>query len=291
MFWVALVSPFCQASFVLVWKRSPQRVTGGVAQKQVTTGVHIDVGCFHPINIHQRRAKANMFPLCDFTIDETRKTSPGCLSCSTHRDGNGTPKQIMVRKQRNHLQAKTRFDMTVQRRFLVLRCRATCHVFMINPFLAPFSGLSHFFFFFKSQLEPPSLFPLDYNWLCLSINLPQQNTTTWFNMDMLTKPEHISFLYLPVTALSLTALRDCCYAASWEWILDIKWNSIVIQNWLIIICIIWYCSPGFEQWWKCCAIHLNGTCDYEKLRRGYRYYWGNKQNKMNIYLSSVLHIF
>lgn len=72
---------------------------------------------FHPINIHQHKAKANMFPLCDFAIDETRKTSPSCLSCSAHTDGNGTPKRIMVRKQNNHLQTKMWSDMTAQRWF------------------------------------------------------------------------------------------------------------------------------------------------------------------------------
>lgn len=159
--------------------------------EQVTTRVHIDAGCFHPINIHQQRAKANMFPLCDFTIDEPRKTSPSCLSCSTHTDGNGTPKQIMVRKQHTSKLNVVWCDNAA----LVsdLHCWATCHVFMINPFLALFCRQSP-----SRQLldEATLLVSLDYNWLCPGINLPQRNITAWFNMDIPTKPQPGQCVYL-----------------------------------------------------------------------------------------------
>lgn len=77
------------------------------------TRAHKDVGCSRSINIHQRSAKATMFRLCDFTLDQT-KMSLCCLSCDPNSDGDGKPEQVMIRKQQSHWQSKIQFDVTEQ---------------------------------------------------------------------------------------------------------------------------------------------------------------------------------
>lgn len=57
-------------------------------------------------------------------------------------------------------------------------CLATC--VHDKPFLlASFCGQLHFF---RPSAGAALLVSLDYDWLCASIKLPQQNATTWFNM-------------------------------------------------------------------------------------------------------------
>lgn len=95
--------------------------------EQVTIRMHIDVSCFHPINIHQQRAKANMFPLCDFTIDETKRHCPAVyVAVLTQMGMVHQSKSWLV--QDNHMQTKAQPDMTVQRWFLssAARLHAMC---------------------------------------------------------------------------------------------------------------------------------------------------------------------
>lgn len=208
-----------------------------------------------------------MFPLCDFAIDETRKTSPSCLSCSAHTDGNGTPKRIMVRKQNNHLQTKMWSDMTAQRWF---------------PGYAPCVHnkpiLDNALFFSNSWLEPPSLFSLDYNWLCPSINLPRLSTTTRFITDISTKLQlgqcvclsyifwwqHRQWQHCEMVVILLPGNGSLTYS-------EIYCYSKLAFS----LHLFWFCSS------KNAEIHLNGISD---RNRGKDTDTSEQINKSNEYL-------
>lgn len=191
MFWVAVVPLLPLSGLVLSLSGSIHlRGDWQCCLEQVTTRVHIDAGCFHPINIHQQRAKANMFPLCDFTIDETRKNQLFILHCA-HKWRWYT--KANHGKKTAWLLENLWLDVTVQRWFLSSAAGLHFHVFMINSFLASFCGPLPLF---QLSAGVALLVSLDYDWLCPSINLPQHNTTTWFNADISTKPEPWQCVYL-----------------------------------------------------------------------------------------------
>lgn len=154
--------------------------------EQVTSWVHYWSGLFSSNQYPSREGKENMFPLCDFTIDETRRISPSWLFCTTRKDWNGRRKQIMVRKRHSHFQTKKQGWIWQSSRGFCPLLPAALRVFTANTFLASFCGLLPFVQF---SAGVTLLISLDYIWLCPSINVPQQNTMTWFNTDMSTKPQ------------------------------------------------------------------------------------------------------
>lgn len=131
---------------------------------------------------------------------------------------------------------------------------------------------------------------LDYNWLCPSINIPQQNTAAWFNTDISTKPD----------------LGHCAYLSYISWWQHDQWQHDQWQHCVIVIVLL----PGnryltcseilllfkagyyfafvlilqheFQTVWKCGEIHLNGVTDRN---------WGADTseaiNKSNEYLSFI----
>lgn len=224
MFWVAAPSIWSGPCFVLVWKHSPQRWMAVLLR--ATTRVHMDAGCYHPINIHQQRSKANMFPLSDFTIDAARKTSAGCLSCIAHTDGNSSPKQIMVRKQHHHLQTRLWLDVTVRR--WVRPSTAGLHdesIFSIILWpVVLFSTLSW---------SRPPCFP----WLQLIMSKHKFDSAEWPDLTRTSA----SVVRLSFSFHSNVMLLYCSFLA-----VD-TWQKLQLYCWKTDHCfaLVWILQPGF----------------------------------------------
>lgn len=167
-------------------------------------------------------------------------------------------RQIMVRKQHNHLQTKMRFDMTAAA-LSALHCRAARHVIAINPFLASFCGPSHF-----CQLSAGAalLVSLDYDWLCPSINLPRQ---TWTSPQSLSRGSADVFFISPGDSTVWLLLR--CFLG-----MD-TWHTVKLDCYsklAIILHFFWF-SNSWNALRSVLMIYI-----WQQLK-GCSYHRGNKQ--------------
>lgn len=183
----------------------------------------------------------------------------------------------LVRKQhKNHLQTK---------RGLIWQCSAGCCPPLLGcmpcvhdkPIAALFCGP---LLFCHLLAETTLLVSVDYNSLCPSINLPQQNTTAWFNTEISTKPQPGQCVYL-----SYISWWQLCQWQHCEMVImllsgDRYLNLLLLKTGYYFV-YVWILQPGFRtivgmlkdqpSWYN-----------WQKLRR--RYYWGNKQ-KQGIFIT------